>query len=165
MRHTHYGSLQGSFVGRGSELFKRAWWLWLLTPTAILIIPVPFIYGAFKSIQWKWWLEGIRFGGVAATSDLRNGALIGRYWGAIGWSVLFSIIFSMFASAAYAIFGALVASDVEGSLMTAVRVSNHWGFLALLIVGYLACDHRDEYRAPALSRARHLGARRCAAFR
>ncbi|MGF7237752.1 MAG: DUF898 family protein, partial [Frankia sp.] len=29
MRHSYYGDLQGSFEGRGSEFFKRAWWLWL----------------------------------------------------------------------------------------------------------------------------------------
>ena len=32
MRHSFYGDLQGSFEGRGSEFFKRGWWLWLLAP-------------------------------------------------------------------------------------------------------------------------------------
>ena len=36
MQHTHYGDLQGSFEGRGGEFFKRAWWLWLLTPFAMI---------------------------------------------------------------------------------------------------------------------------------
>jgi uncharacterized membrane protein YjgN (DUF898 family) len=30
MRHCYYGELQGSFEGRGSDFFKRGWWLWLL---------------------------------------------------------------------------------------------------------------------------------------
>jgi uncharacterized membrane protein YjgN (DUF898 family) len=29
MRNTFYGDLQGSFVGRGWDLFKRGWWIWL----------------------------------------------------------------------------------------------------------------------------------------
>src|SRR6185436_20019159 len=28
MQHTHYGDLQGSFEGKGSDFFKQAWWLW-----------------------------------------------------------------------------------------------------------------------------------------
>jgi uncharacterized membrane protein YjgN (DUF898 family) len=137
MRHSYYGSLQGSFVGRGSEFFKRAWWLWLLSPTAILVIPAPFIYGAFKSIQWKWWIEGVRFGDVEATSTLRKGVLIGRYWGAIGWSALFSTILGIFVSALYVVFGATVAGDVESELMKAALISSHWGFITILIVAYL----------------------------
>jgi len=30
MRHTFYGDLPGRFEGKGSEFFKRGWWLWLL---------------------------------------------------------------------------------------------------------------------------------------
>ena len=65
MRHSYYGDLQGSFEGRGWEFFKRGWWLWLLTPIALVVYPLaPFIYGAFKAVEWRWWLSGIRFGGV-----------------------------------------------------------------------------------------------------
>src|ERR1700759_5319770 len=77
MRHCHYGDLQGSFEGRGSELFKRGWKLWLvaLSPfllgvglaiatrghkapvaagvsvlaTVIWMVALPFIYGGFKA--------------------------------------------------------------------------------------------------------------------
>src|ERR1700691_1818003 len=84
MRHCHYGDLQGSFEGRGSALFKRGWKLWLaaLSPfilglvlavvnaghkapvavgvvvlvTLIWLIALPFIYGAFKAIEWRWWI-------------------------------------------------------------------------------------------------------------
>lgn len=137
MRHSYYGSVQGSFAGRGGEFFKRAWWLWLLSPTAFLIVPAPFIYGAFKAIQWRWWLEGVRFGDVKATSTLPKGALIGRYWGAIGWSMLFSTVFGIFASVLYFVFGLTVAGDIEDQLLKAAHISNHWGFIAALIVGYL----------------------------
>ena len=39
MRHSYYGDLQGSFEGSGWEFFKRGWWLWLLTPLAIYVLP------------------------------------------------------------------------------------------------------------------------------
>ncbi len=30
MKHSHYGSVPGSFEGRGWVFFKRGWWLWLI---------------------------------------------------------------------------------------------------------------------------------------
>src|SRR5438876_924564 len=89
MRHSYYGDLQGSFEGRGWEFFKRGWWLWLLTPIAIYVPPLaPFVYGAFKAVEWRWWLSGIRFGGVRLESTLRRSELIGLYWKVVGWIVV-----------------------------------------------------------------------------
>src|SRR6202043_3831506 len=39
MRHCYYGDLEGSFDGRGSEFFKRGWWLWLLLLPSIYLFP------------------------------------------------------------------------------------------------------------------------------
>ncbi len=65
MRHSYYGDLQGSFEGRGGQLFKRAWWLWLLAPVVLVVFPlIPFAYAAFKAIELRWWLSGVRFGDV-----------------------------------------------------------------------------------------------------
>jgi uncharacterized membrane protein YjgN (DUF898 family) len=125
MRHSHYGDLQGSFEGRGWELFKRGWWLWLvaivtlivlfvtvplakwfpaLLPLAkivfgaALLIPIvaPFLYGIFKALEWRWWLSGIRFGGVRLESSLPKSALIGLYWKVIGWMALLGLVFSVY---------------------------------------------------------------------
>src|ERR1700694_4484875 len=64
MRHSYYGDLQGSFEGSGWEFFKRGWWLWPLAPIAFYVLPLaPFVYGAFKAVEWRWWLSGLRFGG------------------------------------------------------------------------------------------------------
>lgn len=95
MRHTSYGTLQGAFQGTGGDLFKRVWWLWLLSPSALLIIPLPFIYAAFKAIEWKWWISSIRFGDVAFESRLTRGALIAIYWKVAGWFVLLSVLLSL----------------------------------------------------------------------
>ncbi len=86
MRHLHYGDLPARFEGRGWTLFKRGWWLWLLS---FLIITLPFIYPAYRAILWRWWIEGIRFGTLRFESTLRKGGLMGLYWKTIGWIVLF----------------------------------------------------------------------------
>lgn len=59
----------------------------------VLLIAAPFLWAIYKSIQWRWWIEGLRFGGAEAQSNLRGGALIGLYWGVIGWIILLAVIF------------------------------------------------------------------------
>lgn len=96
----------------------------------LLIVSTPFLYGLFKAVQWKWWIEGIRFGDVKAQSSLRHGQLIGLYWAVIGWSMLFSTIFGMVVSAITAVAASGFASDIE-------NVASHPATIALGIVGYL----------------------------
>jgi uncharacterized membrane protein YjgN (DUF898 family) len=94
MRHSWYGDLQGKFEGNGSAFFKKIWWLWLVTPIAFLFFPVlPFLYAYYKAVEWRWWLSGIRFGGVSLESTLAGDALQDLYWKVIGWSVLLSTAF------------------------------------------------------------------------
>src|SRR5450631_1034908 len=38
MRHCHYGDLQGSCEGRGSEFFRRGWWIWLAAIATLLLL-------------------------------------------------------------------------------------------------------------------------------
>jgi uncharacterized membrane protein YjgN (DUF898 family) len=125
MRHCHYGDLQGGFDGRGSEFFKRGWKLWLMALSPIIVglallvmnaghrlpaaqsrlfglviliwmVALPFVYGAFKAVEWRWWISGIRFGEVSFESDLSSGALYGLYWKVIGWFVLVLLLFAVF---------------------------------------------------------------------
>jgi uncharacterized membrane protein YjgN (DUF898 family) len=111
MRHSYYGDLQGSFEGRGWEFFKRGWWLWLLAPIALYVTPLaPFVYGAYKAVEWRWWLSGIRFGGVRLESTLRRGALIGLYWKVIGWIILLGLAF-----AAYLALCAVLVASMSGA--------------------------------------------------
>ncbi|MFO1124339.1 MAG: DUF898 family protein [Methylocystis sp.] len=108
MRHTYYGDLRGDFVATGGDFLKRGWLLWIcaaLTTAAYIAGPVlsgitkqpgwlllmlptlaaaVFIYARYKSVQWKWWLEGVRLGDVGATSTLAPHALTGNYWMFVG---------------------------------------------------------------------------------
>jgi uncharacterized membrane protein YjgN (DUF898 family) len=170
MRHCHYGDLQGSFEGRGSELFKRGWKLWLaaLSPLIaglaiatvnaghkmtsaesrvlgfvmlIWMIALPFIYGAFKAIEWRWWISGIRFGEVSFESDLPSGALYGLYWKVIGWYVLISLAFGAYLVACVGLFvgfgdAAHIAARMQGKI--SVTVAMIFGYLAIILAMNIA---------------------------
>ena len=142
MRHSFYGDLQGSFEGRGSEFFKRGWWLWLLTPIAYVLWPLaPFVYGAFKAVEWRWWLSGIRFGGVRVELSLPKSALIGLYWKVIGWTAVLALVFSIVFSIYLALCGVLVASMSGEPFAEFFKSKDIMKSIPLLVfagVGYLA---------------------------
>ena len=161
MRHCHYGDLQGSFEGQGSELFKRGWKLWLaaLSPfilgfvlaivsaghrapaaagvvgllTLIWYIALPFIYGIFKAIEWRWWVSGIRFGDVSFESDLSRSALYGLYWKVIGWLLLVALLFAGYVTACV---GLIIGFGNAASI--AVRMQGNIAMTAAIVAGYLA---------------------------
>lgn len=175
MRNTLYGDLQGSFVGRGWEFFKRGLWIWLvaafgsigLSVTVIALAKMGgegpdsqdlaliglvmlgsgfvavFFYGAYKAIQWRWWVEGVRIGNVGATSDLRAWALIGNYWKFVGWATLtMSLGIALLAAVIFALalsgvihLDALASKSGPPLAFTATMIG--WYVLLLLAVGVL----------------------------
>jgi uncharacterized membrane protein YjgN (DUF898 family) len=138
MRHSYYGDLQGSFEGRGWEFFKRGWWLWLLAPVALVVYPLaPFIYGAFKAVEWRWWLSGIRFGGVRIESSLPRSALIGLYWKVIGWIVVLGLVFSAYMAASAALIASM-SGEPFAEFFKSQEFSKSIPLLALVGLGYLA---------------------------
>jgi uncharacterized membrane protein YjgN (DUF898 family) len=110
MRHLHYGDLPGRFEAAGWDLFNRGFGLWLLCLCFVVLFGVvshflpgmsglfalvfliggPFVYSAFKTIVWRWWIAGIRIGEVRFDSDLRS--LTGLYWATIGWFTLIIVV-------------------------------------------------------------------------
>src|SRR6202795_3736291 len=159
MRHSHYGDLQGRFEGRGWEFFKRGIWIWLtavvtllvlilaiplakwfpaLLPMAkvmsfvaalVLLIGAPFLYGAFKAVEWRWWISGIRFGDVALESALPRDALSGLYWKVIGWYLLIVVLF-----VGYLFLCAALVASLSQTTMTKILVSgNLQGSVPMLV--------------------------------
>ncbi len=123
--------------GRGSEFFKRGWWFWLLTPVAFYLPPlVPFIYGAYKAVEWQWWLSGIRFGGVRLESTLKRSALIGLYWKVIGWIVVLGLVFAAWLALSAGLVAGMSATSLEEFFATQ-EFAGSIPFLVFLGVGYL----------------------------
>jgi uncharacterized membrane protein YjgN (DUF898 family) len=157
MGHSYYGDLQGSFAGTGWDFFKRGWWLWLLgvlslalvvwalvkkVPGApllpfLLVVAMPFLYGVYKAIEWRWWLSGIRFGEVRLESALSRTALIGLYWKVIGWILLLMVAFAGYLFASLALI-ASVKQTPMARLMVPGNLQANIPVIVFLAIGYLA---------------------------
>ncbi len=138
MQHTHYGELSGDFEGDGWTFFKRGWWLWLLSPVALVIFPLaPFLYAEFRAREWRWWLDGIRIGGVSLSSNLPHDAFYGLYWKVVGWWTLLSAAFG-----AYMVGGTLLVVQLTGVPVDQVFEpgdgANSIPVVAMMVIGYFA---------------------------
>jgi uncharacterized membrane protein YjgN (DUF898 family) len=137
MKHTAYGDLKGEFIATGGQLFRKGWWLWLLAwPSVVLVIPLPFIYAAFKAIEWRWWASGLRMGDVHLTSDLPRGALIGLYWKIIGWSLLILAAYGLFAGGISMVAYASIDASLSREVRMVMTMQQIWVLVALG-AGYL----------------------------
>ena len=97
----------------------------------------PFVYGAFKAVEWRWWLSGIRFGGVRIESSLPRSALIGLYWKVIGWIVVLGLVFSAYLGLAAALVASM-SGEPFSEFFTSQEFSKSIPLLALAGLGYLA---------------------------
>jgi uncharacterized membrane protein YjgN (DUF898 family) len=160
MRNSHYGDLQGRFAGTGWEFFRQGWWLWLIaialavlpivevklartpSPSTAFVVPwimlvgAPFFYAAFKAIQWRWWVSGIRFGEVSFTSQIRPRELFGLYWKVVGWLLLILVL--MIAAITSVLISAAYLDTGAGNLQQKVAAAaQHWPILIALIGSYV----------------------------
>jgi uncharacterized membrane protein YjgN (DUF898 family) len=136
MDHLHYGDLQGRFGGTGLDLFKRGWWLWLLS---FPVVTLAFTYPAYQAVVWRWWIEGIRLGEVSFESDLRTGRLMGLYWATLGWIFLIVIADAMVVGA-IALVAAAVAhtgGHAQGGGLVLLTRQHPYLLFAATIVNYL----------------------------
>ncbi len=126
------------------EFLKRASWLLSLAPLLYFTIALPFIYAAFKAVEWRWWLSGLRFGGVQIQSKMTRGALIGLYWKVIGWFfLLFILLLSYWGLCAVLVASmkGMHASDFVGAQAFAKNVqvfARSVPFQLLVGIGYVA---------------------------
>src|SRR6202035_5620036 len=106
---------------------------------AAFLIPVaaPFLYAVFKAVEWRWWLSGIRFGGVRLESSLTRGALIGLYWKVIGWLLLLGVLLSAYVYLCIALVAG-VSQIPMAKLFAPGNLQGSIPVVVLVVIGYLA---------------------------
>jgi uncharacterized membrane protein YjgN (DUF898 family) len=137
MRNTCFGMLQASFDATGVSLFKQGWWIWLLMwPSIFVVIPLPFLYAAYRAVLWKWWVSGVRFGELRFECGLVRSALIDLYWKVIGWGVVILIALSVWVGTVFGIASLVVSADVSAEQRATLIFQNPVA-LASMAGGYL----------------------------
>jgi uncharacterized membrane protein YjgN (DUF898 family) len=108
---------------------------WLTVLVALVVFP--FLLAMYRSIEWRWWISGIRLGDVSFESDLGRGRLIGLYWKMVGWSLLIIIVFSAWSTFVFQ----TAKSQVGGGTMEQqiFLTMQHPLFYAGTVVGYIFC--------------------------
>lgn len=159
MRHSFFGDLPGRFDSTGGGLFKQVWWLWLVTlglvvavgalgatvpaaasiPVLIALLWAPFGYAIYKSYEWRWWVNGVRFGDVRFESKLNASALTGLYWKVIGWGWLIILALIVWVGAVFGIAGAAIGGLQNASAEAFAAIAQSPLFLIAVVLGYLAC--------------------------
>jgi len=91
----------------------------------------PFFYAAFKAIQWRWWISGIRFGEVSFSSTIRARNLFGLYWKVVGWSFLIFAILGVVAT------GITALAPGGNAFEKIFAASDNWQFLTPLALCYV----------------------------
>jgi len=102
-----------------------------------LVIALPFIYAAFKAIEWRWWVSGVRIGEVHFESNMTGGALIDLYWKVIGWGALFALALSMWFGIVLGLGYAYTAPSAQAG-QRFVIATQQIPVLIALGVGYVA---------------------------
>jgi hypothetical protein len=131
MKHTFYGGLRGEFTGTGGGLMKALWPFYvaailavvalgvsiarvaeksaspILTAGIVLVLLVcfPFAFAAFRAREWKWWIDGMRLGLIAAQSRLGHNDLMRYYWAIVGFLLLAAAFASATAGGVLALSG------------------------------------------------------------
>lgn len=146
MRNSYYGDLQGNFVGRGGGLFKQAWYFWAYAVVflalcallgkapvhilvLIMVVGAPSVYAAYKAVEWRWWVSGVRFGDVHFSCDLRWGSFGGLYWKVIAWMALLSAVLGALDGIAAVFVGLFTGMPVKD-----LFASGHGGSVPMFVV-------------------------------
>ena len=117
----------------------------------------PFVYAYFKAEEWRWWISGLRIGGVSVESKLESDALLDLYWKVVGWYALLFIAFLI-------VIGGAVALTITAGGITGAELAAPGGIMKAIPLLVVIVDRLPgagavaERRGPPLSVARRLGA-------
>lgn len=69
------------------------------------VLAAAVFYPAFQAITLRWWLSGLRFGGITVSSDLRTGKVYGVYVRFLWYSLLLALVVALLAMVGLAFAG------------------------------------------------------------
>jgi uncharacterized membrane protein YjgN (DUF898 family) len=97
------------------------------------VIAAALLYPAFQAMVLRWWISGIRFGELAATSQLRTGAVY-AFYGRFMWIALIAgVVIAILAVIAVTIVGSVEPGSMASS---ALGVATMVGLYVIVALAY-----------------------------
>ena len=122
------GGIEGAYPGFAAAI------LYVLLAATWAVVAAAILYPAFQAMVLRWWLSGLRFGAIAATSRLRAGSLYSVYTRFLGQALVLAFLIGIVAAALF--FLIRVVSQAFGLGETAETLATATAF-ALYVVAAL----------------------------
>jgi uncharacterized membrane protein YjgN (DUF898 family) len=100
------------------------------------VIAVALLYPAFQAMVLRWWISGLRFGDLTATSQLRTGTVYRLYARFAWFAFLAAIVLGIAAAIAFGIIAALEAMSGKGTLTELLQTMILIGVYVLVALAY-----------------------------
>jgi uncharacterized membrane protein YjgN (DUF898 family) len=104
--------------------------------TLWLVIAIAALYPAFQAMVLRWWISGLRFGELTATSHLRTSTVYGFYWRFVWMSLVLALVVGIVGF--FAVKGAFGANDSAGGPRLPYEVVEISVVIGLYVVAALA---------------------------
>jgi uncharacterized membrane protein YjgN (DUF898 family) len=95
-----------------------------------------FLYPVFQAMVLRWWVSGLRFGEMSATSRLRTGQMYGLYLRFVGYALVFSLIVGTGAGLAFGFFTAVFKAIGSEQLTDIANVVAALVGYVVMMLGY-----------------------------
>ncbi len=105
--------------------------------TLWLVVAIALLYPAFQAMVLRWWISGLRFGALTATSHLRTGTVYGLYWRFVWMSLaLAAVVGTVGFFAAQQVFGTDVSAGGARLSFEVLEISLAIGFYVVTALAY-----------------------------
>lgn len=96
---------------------------------ALVLLP------AFQTLVMRWWLSGIRFAGISATSRLRMFDVYKAYLRFVGWLLIFALVMLVVAFITLALIGLLFGTSQQSKFAEAFTIVAMVGIYVVTALG------------------------------
>jgi len=105
--------------------------------TLWLVVAIAVLYPAFQAMVLRWWISGLRFGELTATSHLRTGTVYGLYWRFVWMSLLLAAVVGVVGFVAVkTVFSTNVSAGGQRLPFEIVEIALAIGFYVVTALAY-----------------------------
>ena len=100
------------------------------------VLAATLLYPLFRAIVIRWWISGVRIGGVIATSHLRTGQVYRVYGRFLWYAFLFGVVMSIVISIGFAVYGSAIQALPKSDALEIAAVVLALVAYVILMLGY-----------------------------